>query len=84
MHPWLQPTKDQKYSEEFPGGLVVRHWCFYCCGLGSNPGQGTEILQDVWCGQKKKKKENLHLPHVGSFLHSLCIVFGVIINLEMI
>ena len=28
---------------EFPGGLVVRTWCFYHCGLGSIPGLGTEI-----------------------------------------
>ena len=27
-------------------------------GLGSIPGQGTKILQEVQCGQKKKKKGN--------------------------
>ena len=27
---------------EFPGCLVVRIWCFYCCGWGSIPGLGTE------------------------------------------
>ena len=40
---------------EFPGGPVVRTWCFHCCGLGSMPGQGTEILQATWHGQKKKE-----------------------------
>ena len=28
----------------FPGGLVVRILSFHCCGLGSIPGRGTEIL----------------------------------------
>ena len=37
---------------EFPGGPVVRTWCFYCCGPGSIPGQGTKILKPH--GQKKK------------------------------
>ena len=29
---------------------------FHCCSQGSVPGQGTEILQAMWCGQKKKRK----------------------------
>ena len=33
------------HFQEFPGGLVVRTWCFHCCGLGSVPGLGTKILQ---------------------------------------
>ena len=37
---------------EFPGGPVVRTQCFHCCGLGSIPGRGTKIPQDVWHGQK--------------------------------
>ena len=31
----------------FPGGPVVRIWCFQCPGRGSVPGQGTKILQAV-------------------------------------
>ena len=41
-------------NREFPGGLVLRILGFHCHGLGSIPGWGTEILQAVWCGQKKK------------------------------
>ena len=50
-----------------------------------------ELRSCKLCGVAKKKKkeesskkENLHLPNVGSFLHSLYTVFGIIINLEMI
>ena len=43
---------------EFPGGLVVRIPGFDCCGLGSIPGQGTEIPRATWYGQKKKKKNH--------------------------
>ena len=44
---------------EFPGDLVVRILGFHCRGLGSVLAQGTEILQAVWCGQKKKKRERI-------------------------
>ena len=37
---------------------MVRIWCFHCYVLGSVPDQGTEILQAMECGQKKKKKKN--------------------------
>ena len=30
---------------------------FHCRGLGSIPGQGTEISQAMQCSQKKKKRE---------------------------
>ena len=36
---------------------MVRIQCFHCCGLGSIPGQGTEIPQVVQRGQKKIKKK---------------------------
>lgn len=39
---------------EFPGGLVVRVWCFHCYGLGSIPGQGLRSYKP--CGRDKKKK----------------------------
>ena len=29
---------------EFPGGPVVRTWCFHCHGPGSIPGQGTPAI----------------------------------------
>ena len=38
---------------------MVRIPGFHCCGLGSVPGWGTEILQAVQCGQKKKKKKKV-------------------------
>ena len=42
--------------KEVPGGLVVRILGFYCCGLDSVPGQGTEILQATWYGKNKERK----------------------------
>ena len=41
---------------EFPGGPVVRIRHLHCGGLGSIPGQGTEILQAARCSQKERKK----------------------------
>ena len=32
----------EKKDRKFPGGLVVRIWCFYPYSLGSIPGLGTE------------------------------------------
>ena len=40
-------------SWEFPGGPVVRTWCFHCWGLGLISGQGNKIPQTAWCSQKK-------------------------------
>ena len=40
---------------ECPVSLMVRILGFHCQGLGSVPGQGTDILQAMWNGQKKKK-----------------------------
>ena len=48
----IQLSIKKQPNGEFPGGLVVRIPGFHCCGLGSIPGQGTEILQAA-CGQKK-------------------------------
>ena len=44
---------------EFPGGLVVRIWCFYCCSLDSIPGLGTEIknTSSHYMPQPKRKKK---------------------------
>ena len=39
---------------------MVRLLGFHCQGLGSVPGQGTEILQAMWNGQKKKKSWMKH------------------------
>ena len=44
-----------KVSEDFSGGLLVRTWCFHCCGPGSIHGWGTEILQAAQHGQKRIK-----------------------------
>ena len=37
-------NKKKIFYGEFPGGLVVRILGFHCCGPGSVPGRGTEIL----------------------------------------
>ena len=44
---------------EFPNGLVATILGFHCCGPGSIPGQGTEILQAPQRSQKKKLEGNL-------------------------
>ena len=33
----------------------IQHW--YCCSLGSVPGEGTEILQAAWHGQNLKQQQ---------------------------
>ena len=38
---------------EFSNGLVGTILGFHCCGPGSIPGQGTEILQATQRSQKK-------------------------------
>ena len=45
---------DKNEIREFPDGLVVRIRPFHCCSPVSSPGQGTEVLQAVWRGKKKK------------------------------
>ena len=59
----LQMTKlrIQEISREFPGSPVVRILGLHCRGLGSIPGQGTEIPQTTRCGQKKKEKKSSNL-----------------------
>ena len=58
-HFWLKI----KYRE-FPGGLVVRILGFHCRGLGSIPGQGTEILQAMQHGPKKEKRKIKYKQHI--------------------
>ena len=41
-------------SKEFPGGPVVRIWCFYCWGMGSIPILKTKFLQTTQCSQINK------------------------------
>ena len=33
---------------------------------------------------ESSKKQNLNLPHISNYLHSIYIVLGIISNLEMI
>ena len=40
-----KPADQRTGSLEFPGGLVVRIWCFHCRGLDSIPGPGTTPLE---------------------------------------
>ena len=61
----LEPLPQGTSERVFPGGLVVRIWCFHCGGPGSFPGQGT-ILHATRCGQNNKKKKNPKLQRVLS------------------
>ena len=45
VHFFKNTNKQKKNFREFPGGPVVRTWCFHCQGLGSIPGWGTKIPQ---------------------------------------
>ena len=47
------------------GGLVVRIPGFHCRGRGSIPHHGTEILQAVHHGKKKKKLLKSTMTAVG-------------------
>ena len=52
MHMILMKTfTSMKSSREFPGGPMIRAWCFYYQDSGSSPGQGTKILQKSRCCQ---------------------------------
>ena len=42
---------------EFPGGPVVRTWCFHCWGPGLIPGQWTKIPQAMQESKKNKNKK---------------------------
>lgn len=44
---------------EFPGGLVVRTQCFYCCSPDSIPGLAIEIQHQTaaHCSQKNPKNQ---------------------------
>lgn len=37
----------ERNKREFPGGPMIRIWCFYCQGQGSIPGPTTKILQEL-------------------------------------
>ena len=52
--------------KEFPSGSVVRR--FYCQGLGSIPGQGTEILQHTHQPPPKKNCESLYCIPVNCII----------------
>ena len=43
----------------FPGGQVVKIWCFHHYGLGSVPGLGTEITTSSCCTWQPKKKKKM-------------------------
>ena len=54
-------------SKDFPGGPVVKTLNFQCRGPGSNPVQGTKILDAIWQGQTtitktlKNSSNSIHL-----------------------
>ena len=49
---------------DFPGGPVVRTWCFHCQGPGLIPGQGTKI--PLASKVKKKKSERIKTENIQS------------------
>ena len=57
---------------EFPGGPVVKTWCFHCHGPGSIAGGGTKILQAAQCSQKKKKG-----PHIVIAWYASQVFFDI-------
>ena len=66
-------VRDKKQRRwEFPGGLVIGIPGFHCCGLGSVPGRGTEILQAMQCSQKQTNKK----PHT----HKICFYMYYILH----
>ena len=55
-------SKIKYKAPESPGSPVVRTLCFFHGGgPGSFPGQGTEILQAMWCGQKKRERKRMQV-----------------------
>ena len=53
-------------GRDFPGGHVVRMLGFHC--YGSILGWRTEIMQAVWHGKKKKKKNTTKFNYTGSYI----------------
>ena len=49
-------------SREFQGSSLAVQWLGLCTPTakvpGSIPGQGTKIPHVMWCGQKKKKRDD--------------------------
>ena len=56
-HVFISQELEIGEEREFPGGPVVRIWCFHCHDPSSTPGWGTEILQATCCGQNFLKKK---------------------------
>ena len=56
----------KKQNREFPGSPVIRTWLFHCRDLGSIPGQGTEIPQEVTRCSSPKERETLE-SHTQTF-----------------
>ena len=50
----------QKINRELPGSLMVRILGFHCGGLGSIPGQGTEIPQATEQPKNKMNNSDTH------------------------
>ena len=61
---------DEMSIKELPGALVVKIPDFHCHGLGSIPGQGTEIPQAMWPKEKKKRKE-MSISFMESKMHEM-------------
>ena len=61
----LPSASQKRLRREFPGGPVVRTWCFYCWGQVQS--QVREVrYHKLQCGQKKKKRLRKRSENVGS------------------
>ena len=60
---------EAKNQQDLGNSLAVQ-WLGFCTyiaeGPGSIPGQGTKVLQTVWCSQKNKTKKNKTKQSAGS------------------
>ena len=75
--------KDSPLLMGFPGGLVVRIWCFHCCGTSSVPGLGTEIPHQATARTGRKKER--HSPFLPEKDVKFCqhIQFAAFVVLEL-
>ena len=50
---------NRKYGWVFPGGLVVRIWCFHCRGPGLIPDRELRSCKPQDTAKKKKKAKKI-------------------------
>ena len=59
---WKSLLRTRLITNGALGNSLAVQWLELCTftakGLSSTPGQGTKILQDVWCSYKKKSNQS--------------------------